>query len=265
MELVDGGLAGVAPHRGEELGLHPRPPSDDVAGAEEILRAVEIGDPASGLTDEENDGRDVPGGEAELEEAVVDPGGGIGEVERRGAAAADGLDAEERLAEGGEVEIEGRMGAEGIAGGEERPLEPAQCRNPHRPTIPGRPGARRGGEDVFPLRVVDHPGEELAPPPAGDRNAVDRQPLEEVGGAVERIDDPFTAAAPAGARPALLGEDPVVGMAGENGADDRLLALLVGPGDEVVLALLADIEVPAPEVAGDDRGPGGGGGECSFE
>jgi hypothetical protein len=79
--------------------------------------------------------------------------------------------------------------------------------------------------------------------------------VDEVGGAVERVDDPQVLAvlgAMLAAR--LFGQDCVAGVGGQQGFDDRLLGRLVDLGDEVVDALgryLQQIDVERRTV--DDR------------
>src|SRR5690242_9998589 len=51
--------------------------------------AIEVGDDATGLTDEENAGGDVPWREGHLPEGLEAAAGDVGEVERGGAGAAN--------------------------------------------------------------------------------------------------------------------------------------------------------------------------------
>ena len=99
------------------------PPATTLPLAKEAVAAVEVGDDPARLAHHQDAGADIPGREAELEEAVVDAGRRIGEVEGGRAAAADGLRQREDVAEDAEIEVEGRQGAPGIAGGEERALQ----------------------------------------------------------------------------------------------------------------------------------------------
>ena len=70
--------------------------------------------------------------------------------------------------------------------------------------------------------------------------------VEEVGGAVERIDDPRVAGVFAAARRCplapLFADDGMARIGGEDGVDDGVLGLPVDLGDEVVLAFLLDGE-----------------------
>ena len=80
---------------------------------------VEVGQLAAGLLDQERARRDVPGGEAELEEAVEDSGGDHREVERRRPGAADGARLQEELPEEREVQVDLVARAEGKSRREE--------------------------------------------------------------------------------------------------------------------------------------------------
>ena len=64
-------------------------PSEQVATQEETLAAVQVGDDSPGLLDEQGTRRQIPGREAEFEEAVEYPHRRVGQVDRRGPTAPD--------------------------------------------------------------------------------------------------------------------------------------------------------------------------------
>ena len=97
---------------------------EDVAAGDVAVAAVEVGDDAAGFLDQQRSGRHVPGREAELEEAVEHAGGGVGEVESRGAAAPDAPRLEEDVAKEREVGVERAVRPERKAGGEKGAVEP---------------------------------------------------------------------------------------------------------------------------------------------
>src|SRR5688572_29170307 len=76
IQPVDLRLARVAGHRGLQLQVNGRAPCHDVSSLEELLASIQIGYDAPGLPDHQHPGADVPGRQAELEEAVVDASGG---------------------------------------------------------------------------------------------------------------------------------------------------------------------------------------------
>jgi hypothetical protein len=76
-----------------------------------------------------------------------------------------------------------------------------------------------------------------------DRHRVHRQAVDEVGGAIERIDDPQVLAVLGAVLAArLFGQDGVAGVGGEQDFDDRPFGRLIDLGDEVVDTLGGDLQ-----------------------
>ena len=76
--------------------------------------------------------------------------------------------------------------------------------------------------------------------------------MQEIGRAVERIDDPAVAAILAGDLAALLGQEPVGGTRLAEFGDQRLVGAVVGGRDEVARPLQRDLQVlDLAEVAGE--------------
>ena len=101
-----------------------------------------------------------------------------------------------------------------------------------RPCIePRAPAAHR--DEQFALERIEHHAK-LQPPAAlvGDRHAELRKAMREVGGTVERIDNPSMLAR-ACVRAALFGQDRVAGKGAAEGADDDALRLVVGLGHQI--------------------------------
>jgi hypothetical protein len=119
-------------------------------------------------------------------------------------------------------------------------------------------GAAAGGEQFLAQGVVDHAVLEPAAVHHRDGDAEHREAVQEVGRAVQRVDDPDVLGIAAGA--AFLGEEGVVRVAALHGADDVLLGHAVDFADEVVAALGVDldgvelVDVADDEVAGAARG-----------
>ena len=93
-----------------------------------------------------------------------------------------------------------------------------------------------------------------------DRDRPVRQAVQEVGGAVERIDDPAIVRRAAGLDAALLHDEAVVGPAALQLLLDHLLGAAVGGRDEVARPLDRDLQLlDLAEIAGEQaRGLGGG-------
>ena len=98
----------------------------------------------------------------------------------------------------------------------------------------------RCGEEFLSHGIVDHGMFEAAFVLHGDRYRKRRKPVQEIGRAVERIDDPdeFTLTASAG----FLAEDGVLRMAAADGGDDVRFGLAVDVSDEIVAALGVDLD-----------------------
>jgi hypothetical protein len=84
-----------------------------------------------------------------------------------------------------------------------------------------------------------------------DRHRELREAMQEVRGAVERVDDPLVLVV--ALRAALLGEDRVVRVGAVDDADDLVLGEPVDLGDEVVALLGADGQPVDPLEVADDH------------
>ena len=170
---------------------------EDLAVGEAGIAAAEIGDEAARLAHQHDAGGDVPELEVLLPEAVEAAGGDPGEIERGRAEAADagdlGRDRVEDLVEAAEI----AMRLVGDAGGDQRFGEVAAGGDAQPPLVePGAPALFRP-EALVGQRVVDQAVADLAPALAAGLGLLDRDrdgemgdAVEEVGGAVDRIDDP---------------------------------------------------------------------------
>jgi hypothetical protein len=98
--------------------------------------------------------------------------------------------------------------------------------------------ARR--KDLLPQRIVDDAVLELAFARDADRDRKLRKTVQVVRRAVERVDDPLIFVLARGA--ALLGEDCMIGVVVADDLDDRGLRHLVDLRDELVAALLDDLQ-----------------------
>src|SRR6184192_3996980 len=245
----------------DEIRVHLGSSRDDVPTLA-VFRTGERSDVPAGLLDEERPGGRVPRRQPDLPEAIDATGRDIGQIERRRARAAhagrllrDGL-------QHAEVVIEvARVGAVGEAGRDEGALEGARLADAHAVIVEVRARAAAGGEQLPTHRVVDH---RVLEPPADlgcDRDGKHRKAVQEVGRAVERIDDPecIVLAGPA----ALFGENCVLRVVTADDADDFPLGGVVDLGDEVVASLGGDgerleaVQAPDDDLARAARGPNG--------
>ena len=118
------------------------------------------------------------------------PTGGVGEIERRGARAADGLAAEEDIFEDRQIGVEKTVGLERKAGRDQRALESGAMADPARAAVPPSAAAPRRRKDVVLAGIENHPELNPALHRHPDRHGELRDPVDEIRGAVERIDDP---------------------------------------------------------------------------
>ena len=157
-----------------------------------VIAAVEVGDKAAGLAHQDDARRHIPGLKVALPVAVEPAGGDPGEVERGGA------ELRRRPATFGCIARE-------LSRGSARRSPRPRCGRPQ--AINASPRLRRaatrmrlvveeralaflGDEQLVGDRIVDEAGDDDAFALERDRDGEMRNAVQEVGGAVERIDDP---------------------------------------------------------------------------
>jgi hypothetical protein len=173
-----------------DLAVDARGAGQALALLEEVGLAREVADQAAGLGDQQRTRGHVPGVEAGLEEAVGEAGGHVGQVERGGAGAAQAGHAGHHVRHDGQVLLEVVAGAERKAGGHQALAQLGALGDADAPVVHVGAAALGGGEEVVAARVVDDRLLDLAAHRQRDGHAVDREAVDEIGGAVERIDDP---------------------------------------------------------------------------
>jgi hypothetical protein len=147
---------------------------------------------------------------------------------------------EKELAKNRQVEVDAVLRAERKSGREKGAVEVLPGRHLQALAIAEGAAAALGRVELAAERIPDRAGDDLSALARRDRDGPERKARDEVGRAVERIDDPGAPLA-AGAPPApLLPEEAVLRVAVTDPRDDDLLALFVRAGDEVVRTLLGD-------------------------
>ena len=89
------------------------------------------------------------------------------------------------------------------------------------------------GEGLLIGRIEDQPGHELVVALECDRDGEDRDAVQEVGGAVERIDDPAMGAVGAFDLAALLHQEAIARPCAGQLLEENLLGAVVGGADEI--------------------------------
>ena len=121
--------------------------------------------------------------------------------------------------------------------------EPLARRDADAAVVEERALAALGGEELVIGRIVDQPRDDLAVALERDRDREMRDAVQEVGGAVERIDDPGVGLVGALVRAAFLAEEAVARPRLEQLGAQDLLGAMIGGGDEVRRTFQRDLQV----------------------
>src|SRR6266702_196735 len=208
-----------------------------------IARRVDVANRPARLAHHDQAGGDVPGLEVAFPIAIEAAGGDEGEVEGGGAEAAEAGDA---------VLDRGHLAAEffvvaaadmGQATGHHAFAELAAAGHPQALVVEEGALAALGDVELVIGGVVDHARDDRALARQPDRDRKLRDAVQEVGGAVERIDDPGVALVAALAHAAFLADEAVTGpRLGEILVED-LFGALVGERDEIRRPLQRDLQM----------------------
>ena len=146
---------------------------------------------AAGFLRNQAAGGEIPGFQVHFPEAVVTAAAHVAQVERGGTGAAQAGGGEHHVAEHAEVGIgEAEVGV-GEAGADQALGEFVAHAGADAALVQVRAATARGGEEFVACGVVDHRLGDLAFVLERDRHGILLQAVEEIGGAVERIDDPL--------------------------------------------------------------------------
>ncbi|MNQ85683.1 hypothetical protein D3C85_1008550 [compost metagenome] len=232
---LDGGQHGL-----EALGVA----CDHVALLEEFVATGKVAHQAAGFLDQQGPCGHVPLGQAEFPEGIEATGRDIGEVQAGGAGAADAGGLAHQAAEHAQVVVEVvQLGvAEGEAGAEQGAFQALARADAQAATVERGAAAAAGGEFFLAYRIEDHGVLQAALVLAGDAHGVVRNAADEVGGAIQRIDDPQVVGAFALAfqQATFFAEDAVVRVGLAQGLDNGELGSAVDLGDVVLGVLLID-------------------------
>src|SRR5216683_3989523 len=207
------------------------------------LSAGQIADEAAGLAHQQQPRGDIPRGQLELPKAVITPRCDIGEIERRRTEPAHpagrGHDTRERR----DIDRVVAVSAKREAGADQRLAKRAPGRHPEAAVVEIGADAFLGPEHLVPGRLVDQPGYDLAIAFERDRDREMRDPMQEIGGAVERVDDPAVMWIGSRGRAAFLKQETVAGTGAQQFGLQRALGAQIGGRDEIARALDRDLEL----------------------
>ena len=100
-----------------------------------------------------------------------------------------------------------------------------------------------GPEHLVPGRLVDQPGDDLAVALQRDRDGEMRDPVEEIGGAVQRVDNPAVMLVGTFRRAAFLEQQAVAGTRLGQLVAERPLGAQIRGGDELTRTLDRDLQL----------------------
>ena len=225
---------------------------------------------AARLRDQQNAGREIPGVQPGLPEAVQDAVGDVGQVDRRGARSPHAGSLPKRLVQLPQVGVHHIVRLEGEAGAEQEGADVGGAAHADRLAVLESSASARGGPYPAERLGVHRGGEGAFRVPHRHRSRVVGMAVHVVGRAVQGVDQPdVTRVRGAGVLAAFLfGHDRVVRVPRPDHLEGGLLGGHVHVGDEVaVRGLLVDPALAAAsdglrvDLRGRARGFGGRGEE----
>src|SRR5690606_23939238 len=241
--LRAGGNGGARFELSQQCAVNGLVARDDRARAENVLGAAAVGDEPSGFADHQHARTHVPGRQRVLPETVEAAGRHVGEVERGGAEPANAgnlshhvLEVDQGPAMVASVEMRN-------SGADHRVGEPAAGGHSHAPVVQERPAAALGRVEFVHRRIEDHAGNQLPLPLERNGDGEYRNAVQEIRGAVERINQPAVLWVVAFNDAALLHQEGIAGPGARQLVEDDLLGPAVCLADIVARALQRDLQV----------------------
>ena len=132
---------------------------------------------------------------------------------------------------------------EGEAGADQRLAELATGGHPEAAVVEIGADAFFGPEHLVAGRLVDQPGNDLAIAFERDRDRKMRDPVQEIGGAVERVDDPAVVWIGSFGRALFLEQQTIAGAGAQQLGLQCALGAQIGGRDEIARALDRDLQL----------------------
>ena len=237
-DLLPACLLACRLEQAQQLAVHGVVAGDDLSLGQDGVFAVAIADEAAGFAHQNHPGGEIPRRQIALPIGIEPSGGDPGEIERRRAVTAQ---TGKVLLRGGDLVTRQRQIAAAPvmrqAAGDHRVGQPLAHRDPDALVVEIRALAALGDEQLLVGRIVGQAGDDGAVALERDRHREMRDAVQEIGGAVERIDDPAMALVGAGAGAAFLAEKAVGRPRLGQFLVDDLLGAAVGGGDEIARPL----------------------------
>ncbi|MNK96627.1 hypothetical protein D3C87_1169170 [compost metagenome] len=211
------------------------------------MTAGEVAHQAAGFLDQQGACSHVPLGQARLPEGVEAAGSHVGQVQARRASAADAGSLANQGAEHAQVVVEvvHLVVTEREAGTQQGAVEAGATADAQATTVQLSAATTAGGEFFLANRVQNNSVLKTTAVFAGDADSEVRNAAQEVGGAVQRIDDPqvlFAFDAGAGVHAGLFTQDRVIRVRLAQGVDDFLFGGAIHLGYVILGVFFVDLD-----------------------
>ena len=235
----------------QHLGMNPQITGDDIAVLQVTLITLEVGGDTACLLHQQRAGSEIPGLEIELPEAVIAARSDIGQVQRCRAGPPDASGLQHESFEGGEVDVQVGKVTEGEAGAEQRTVQVLALGNAQAAIVEVCSTAAAGGKQLVMHRIIDDRMLQAVKVANGNGDADLWHAVDEVGGAIEGVNDPLEVFI--GDAAAFLGEDTMLGVGATDNLHDGRLGALIDVRDKVIVRFAGDADFIDPvEAAVDD-------------
>src|SRR6187455_3174815 len=229
----DAALGGGRLEKLEQFPLDGLVAGDDAAFVQHIVVTLGIAYEGAGFAQHHNPGGKIPGMQVPLPEAVEPARSSPSEVKRGSAKPPDSRGGSHDGAQFLEEQIMRGLSAVRNAGADHRGRELRACCDPDAAIVEKGAFALFGGKGFLIGRIEDESRNQLAFALERDRDGEDWNAMEEIGGAVEWIDDPAMAAVAAFDIAALLHQEAVAWTRAGKFGEENLLGAVVRGADEV--------------------------------
>src|SRR5690554_8221015 len=211
---------------------------------QELVATGEVADQAARFLDQQATGGHVPFGQTEFPEGVIAPGGDVGQIQAGGAATADASGLADQASEHAQivVQIVDLVLLEREAGTQQGAVQALAVAYPQALAVECCTPTAAGGEFFLAYRIENDRMLDATLDAAGDAHGKVRYAAQEVGGAIQRVDDPddIRAFTLAGLEAGLFGVKAVIRVGLAQMIDDGLFCSPVDFADVVVRFLLVD-------------------------
>ncbi|MNO64475.1 hypothetical protein D3C76_552030 [compost metagenome] len=219
---------------------------NDVAFFEEIVSTVKVADQTACFLDQQGAGSHVPFRQAGFPERIETAGGDIGQVQAGGASAADAGSLADQAAEHAQVVVQvvHLVVAEWEASAQQCAFQALAWADAQAAAVQLGAATTGGGEFFLAHWVQNHGVLEAATVFAGNADGKVRDATQEVGGAIEGVDDPqvvfaFTAAC---VQAGFFTEDTMGRIGLAQGIDDALLGRAIDFRDVILGVFFVDLD-----------------------